>query len=544
MVAKGWCLVLVIVSVVSGNEAATPPQWPDCYFVSGVLRLPYAEINEPFAGYLEAKKNRSRVDYYDLVQTFQIGGDGAKNFGQSYKVAPMTTEEFVNVRRCFLVNGTESNVVTPQAMLPDLTGFQMIGYKTVNEKNCSIWQNVTKIGQKKNVYTFYQTIDSRDPVRYEMIGYDSLLGSHYDKYYVDYNVFKACQSLPDEDFHVPANLTCGGFPGPGDEGHCLAMNPIREYIHHSDTNCHVDSVFHSFKEGHGKSYKDGEEHTRRKHLFHNNLRFIHSKNRESLGFSLAVNHLADRSEDEMRMMRGRQRSTGYNGALPFDRSQYDEKDVPDHIDWRLRGAVTPVKDQAVCGSCWSFGTTGVVEGAHFLKTGELVRLSQQELIDCSWGEGNNACDGGEDFRAYQWILKHGLASEETYGPYLGQDGLCHMKGLNSTAFMKSYVNVTSGDLSALRLAIAKQGPVSVGIDASHRSFSFYANGVYYEPDCGSKLEQLDHAVLAVGYGILNEEPFWLIKNSWSTYWGNDGYVLMSQKDNNCGVATAATLVIM
>lgn len=81
----------------------------------------------------------------------------------------------------------------------------MIGYKTVNEKNCSIWQNVTKIGQKKNVYTFYQTIDSRDPVRYEMIGYDSLLGSHYDKYYVDYNVFKACQSLPDEDFHVPAS---------------------------------------------------------------------------------------------------------------------------------------------------------------------------------------------------------------------------------------------------------------------------------------------------------------------------------------------------
>jgi C1A family cysteine protease len=261
---------------------------------------------------------------------------------------------------------------------------------------------------------------------------------------------------------------------------------------------------------------------------------------------MAINHLADRTEDELRVLRGRLFTEGYNGGNPFPEYEDAEiKDLPETIDWRLYGAVTPVKDQSVCGSCWSFGTIGTVEGAYFLKSGKLVRLSQQALIDCSWGEGNNGCDGGEDFRSYQWMLKHGgIPSADTYGPYLGVDGYCHAQNVTMEAKITGYVNVTSGDLNALKMAIVKEGPVSVGIDASHKSLSFYANGVYYEPDCGNKEDQLDHAVLAVGYGTLNGEPYWLVKNSWSTYWGNDGYVLMSQKDNNCGVATAATYVTM
>ena len=171
------------------------------------------------------------------------------------------------------------------------------------------------------------------------------------------------------------------------------------------------------------------------------IRYIESQNRRGLSYSLGVNHLADRKDTELVALRGFHRSPGYNGADAFDDS-LTTKRVPDSLDWRLygmrvqcspglvlvtctytfvfKGAVTPVKDQAVCGSCWSFGTTGTVEGAHFLKTGELIRLSQQALMDCSWGEGNNACDGGEDFRAYQWIMKHGLPSEREYGPYLAQ----------------------------------------------------------------------------------------------------------------------------
>ncbi|KFU93794.1 Digestive cysteine proteinase 2, partial [Chaetura pelagica] len=209
------------------------------------------------------------------------------------------------------------------------------------------------------------------------------------------------------------------------------------------------------------------------------------------------------------------------------------------------GAVPPVKDQAVCGSCWSFATTGAMEGALFLKTGVLTPLSQQVLIDCSWGFGNFACDGGEEWRAYEWIKKHGgIASTESYGSYKGQNGLCHYNQSEMLAKITGYVNVTSGNITAVKAAIYKHGPVAVSIDASHRTFSFYSNGIYYEPKCANTPGMLDHAVLAVGYGVLQGETYWLIKNSWSTYWGNDGYILMAMKDNNCGVATEATYPIL
>lgn len=202
-------------------------------------------------------------------------------------------------------------------------------------------------------------------------------------------------------------------------------------------------------------------------------------------------------------------------------------------------------DQSVCGSCWSFGTVGTLEGAYYLKTGNLVRLSQQALIDCSWGFGNNGCDGGEDFRVYQWMKKHGgIPTEDEYGPYLGQDGFCHINNTSMVAPIVDYVNVTANNVDAMKLALFKHGPVSVAIDASQRTFSFYSDGVYYEPNCKNDMDGLDHAVLAIGYGELNGQFYWLIKNSWSSYWGLQGFVLMSAKDNNCGVMTAATYVIM
>lgn len=173
------------------------------------------------------------------------------------------------------------------------------------------------------------------------------------------------------------------------------------------------------------------------------------------------------------------------GGKPFvtNITRKDMNDLPDQHDWRLFGAVTQVKDQSVCGSCWSFGTIGAIEGAYFLKNGgNLVRLSQQALIDCSWGYGNNGCDGGEDFRAYQWMQKlGGVPTEEEYGGYLGQDGYCHVNNVTLVAPITGWVNVTSGDANALKIAMLKNGPISVAIDASVRTFSFYSHGVYFEP---------------------------------------------------------------
>uniref|UniRef100_A0A8C0GRC7 Peptidase C1A papain C-terminal domain-containing protein n=1 Tax=Chelonoidis abingdonii TaxID=106734 RepID=A0A8C0GRC7_CHEAB len=242
----------------------------------------------------------------------------------------------------------------------------------------------------------------------------------------------------------------------------------------------------------------------------------------------------------MAVLRGRLKSGAPNNGQPFPSERYTGLILPEILDWRLYGAVTPVKDQAMCGSCWTFATTGAMEGALFLKTGVITPLSQQVLIDCSWGFGNYGCDGGEEWSAYEWIKKHGgIASTDSYGPYKGQVSA----EVPLVGKIKGYVNVTSGNITALKAAIYKNGPVAVSIDASRRSFSFYSNGIYYEPKC-NKRGDLDHAVLAVGYGVLQGELYWLVKNSWSTYWGNNGYILMSMKDNNCGVATDASYPIL
>lgn len=265
-----------------------------------------------------------------------------------------------------------------------------------------------------------------------------------------------------------------------------SFNPAAEFVH-PHLSDHIDSEFDRFKGKHRKTYDEPEQHEVRKNLFKQNLRFIHSKNRAGLGFSLAVNHLADRTEDELHVLRGFRSSKppGGNGGKPFPSDLLTSKDhLPDQWDWRILGAVTPVKDQSVCGSCWSFGTIGHMESAYFLKNGgNLVQLSQQALIDCSWEFGNNGCDGGEDYRAYQWIMKMGgVPTEEEYGGYLGQDGYCHVKNVSVVAPITGYVNVTSGSENAFKVALFKKGPLSVAIDASRRTFTFYSHGVFYDPD--------------------------------------------------------------
>lgn len=540
-----FLVVLVTSSYCSVLPTPSKPVFSDLYFVQGVILLPYAEIKEPFTAYYDLANKRSRVDYYgDLQQTYQRQDAGT--YGVSYKIAYMPGSDPTSPERtCFQVNGTKTAPISVQTIVPDLTNFIYVGKELcpqeTEEEFCEKWLFNNTIGTKENKYTMYITRTSDDqaiPVFYEMMGYDSLLSSHYDKYQISYYGYTV-SPIPESTFEVGRNLTCRSFPGPGLRQSMHLISPIEEFIGHDET--HMTHAFSQFKDKYSKKYDDDKEHAHRQHIFRQNFRYINSKNRAGLSFSLDVNHFTDFTDQEMKRSKGRLYSPGYNGGLAFHKNDYKD-DLPASIDWRLLGAVTPVKDQAICGSCWSFGTVGTLEGAYFIKNKHLRKFSQQQLVDCSWNFQNNGCDGGEDFRAYQYILKYGLGTEDEYGPYLGVDGQCH--AVNPTFTMTGYVNVTSGDEEALRMAIANHGPISVSIDASHKSLSFYSNGVYFEPDCMSKSEQLDHSVLAVGYGELNGEKYWLVKNSWSTYWGNDGYVLMSQKDNNCGVATAPTYVIL
>ncbi|KAI7798783.1 hypothetical protein IRJ41_015825 [Triplophysa rosa] len=522
----------------------TVPDFGKTYHVKGVISLPYAEIKEPFEAWYDLEGKKSRIDYYHgQVSTFQIGTD--LDYGALYKITPVTTETEINVMKCFQLNGTKDEPVLPQGALPDLRGFQFETIEYYAGALCEVWKNITVVGHKKSTYRLWVTRwEGNDspatPWHYEMMGFNTLLGSHFDKYLIDYSDYS-----PRTDpgiFKLPEGMTCGNFPGPGVEHHLLA-NPIQDLVYASPVG-HAHRMFGHFKEQYTRQYDSEEEHEEREHNFVHNVRYVHSMNRAGLSFSLSVNYLADRSEAELAVMRGSKGRRTPRKARPLP-ADIRSVAIPDSMDWRLYGAVTPVKDQAVCGSCWSFATTGTLEGALFLKTGTLVSLSQQMLVDCTWGFGNNGCDGGEEWRAFEWMMKHGgISSAENYGAYRGMNGLCHYDKSSLVAKVNSYTNVTSGDIVALKAAIFKFGPVAVSIDAAHRSFAFYTNGVYYEPACKNGTDDLDHAVLAVGYGVLEGEPYWLVKNSWSTYWGNDGYVLMSMKDNNCGVATDATYVTL
>nr|AAI08032.1 Cathepsin L, 1 b [Danio rerio] len=313
----------------------------------------------------------------------------------------------------------------------------------------------------------------------------------------------------------------------------------------------LDDHWNSWKSQHGKSYHEDVEVGRRM-IWEENLRKIEQHNFEySYGnhtFKMGMNQFGDMTNEEFR-----QAMNGYThdpnqtsqGPLFMEPSFFA---APQQVDWRQRGYVTPVKDQKQCGSCWSFSSTGALEGQLFRKTGKLISMSEQNLVDCSRPQGNQGCNGGLMDLAFQYVKENkGLDSEQSY-PYLARDDLpCRYDPRFNVAKITGFVDIPSGNELALMNAVAAVGPVSVAIDASHQSLQFYQSGIYYERACSSS--RLDHAVLVVGYGYQGADVagnrYWIVKNSWSDKWGDKGYIYMAKdKNNHCGVATKASYPLM
>jgi cathepsin L len=317
----------------------------------------------------------------------------------------------------------------------------------------------------------------------------------------------------------------------------------------------TDFSFHlwnKFKKSHGKTYLSEEHESYRFEIFRKNLDTIEKHNNEySMGlhtYTLGVNTFADWTFAEFKAALF---GTKYNATNSIKRASSGtfyrlpgNVKVPESVDWREQGAVTPVKNQGQCGSCWAFSTTGSLEGAHFRATGKLVSLSEQQLVDCSGKFHNQGCNGGLMDNAFEYIKENGGLDTENAYPYHAHQEKCHFNKKTVGATVSGFIDVKSGDEEALKEALATVGPVSVAIDVTEDKFMLYKEGIFVDDSCSSA--ELNHGVIAVGYGTNvtdsgKEQDYWIVKNSWSTSWGEGGYIRMARNLNNmCGIATAAS----
>ncbi|KAL0288280.1 UNVERIFIED_CONTAM: Thiol protease aleurain [Sesamum calycinum] len=333
--------------------------------------------------------------------------------------------------------------------------------------------------------------------------------------------------------------------------------------------------FARFAHRYGKRYENAEEIQRRFQVFSENLKMIRSHNKKGLSYTMGVNEFSDMTWtssvstgwEQLKTAPLPQEATtsslmspflNWNMILKWTKLDDDgtaetvqlffpllvaESNVLKLKDWRETGIVSPVKNQGHCGSCWTFSTTGALEAAYAQAFGKGISLSEQQLVDCAGAFNNFGCNGGLPSQAFEYIKYNGgLETEDAY-PYTGKNGLCKYSSENAAVQVVDSVNITLGAEDELRHAVAFVRPVSVAFEVVN-GFRAYKGGVYTSTKCGSSPMDVNHAVLAVGYGVENGIPYWLIKNSWGADWGDNGYFKMEMGKNMCGVATCASYPVV
>ncbi|KAH3758630.1 cathepsin L [Pelomyxa schiedti] len=297
-----------------------------------------------------------------------------------------------------------------------------------------------------------------------------------------------------------------------------------------------EGMFRQWMREYGKTYPQ-REFTHRLAVFTSNAKFVERHNSLGESWTVALNEFADLSNEEFRSMYlMKPRLVQSTGTYQPGAEQITA------IDWRKMGAVTDVKNQGQCGSCWSFGATAAHESCHQIygASHTLVSMSEQQLVDCAGiAYGDLGCRGGLPDNAYRYLIATGGQETEANYPYTAARGTCVVNSTKFVGRITSYKDIPSKSEADLQTAVLNVGPVSVGIDASGASFQLYKTGVYCPTRCSE--DTLDHAVTVVGQDTGSDGDYYIVKNSWGVTWGQKGYLWMcANKNNNCGIATNAS----
>jgi C1A family cysteine protease len=549
--------------------------------------------------YRDGKAKRSKIDTYEGVNVL-IAKDSVE-----YSIVPRLDKQL-----CMAANDDYDD--SDFHALPCLDGWEMGPPETVDDKEVDVWTFETQHQAKTVSYKFYYDSEQEQPVKLTMLGNDFLTHSHYDEYVIEYISYVPGRPESSE-FHLPE--VCDGVEPPsnnnnnnndneGDDDTTMMMRYARSHRHrmmsliphiHYGGDSPEYNAFLSSSHGSSRRLRSLKEYHTRKAIYMTNLQMINDHNAANRSYTMAVNKFADYSREEfVQLMLPNHNKNRYTNKenkktdqdvrhkhqLDYKPIITDPAKLPATVDWRGTGAeglVGGPKDQAACGSCWTFGATSAMESAWFMATGEAVSFSEQQIMDCSWGwvpekpGANEACDGGDPWAAIGWVVDNGSVARTADYPYKGQDAYCiYNNTSNSTADddddeykIKGYVRLEQGDENAVKEVLYTRGPLSVSIDASQPSFTFYSGGVYYDHNCMTGYDELDHAVTLVGYGAEHSgyanangyqdynanggstgNPYWLVRNSWSKAWGDGGYIKIAMENGGCGVATDAVFAVV
>eukprot|EP00210_Caulerpa_lentillifera_P008261 g7883.t1 len=415
----------------------------------------------------------------------------------------------------------------------DMQNWTYMGKCVYEGKACDAYQLTETFYERTAFYELYVDMTGA-PLYLSSIGQNYFTGAHFDEYIVQF--IKYIPGVPDPEVFKPPPECNGKFMA-DTKGHnmtplVLQMRALVPRV------IRGHSEYDEFAKKYNRIHPSPTEYKKRLDIYLRNKKHVEQHNRRNdIGYTLELNHFADWTDEEFISLKTgvREETPEVKDAIFANTELFvprTNEETPKAFTWAGTTADGVVKDQAICGSCWAFAAVQALEGQWTVATNQSVSFSEQQIVDCAWDYFNYACEGGFPALAMVYAIRAGGIMSESAYSYKGYDDYCQFDSTSTSAKFSNVGLVREDDIDGAKGALLKYGPLAVSIDAGHLDFRFYKSGVFTQPEC--KASRTNHAVALIGYGEEDGKQYWHIKNSWSTFWGDKGYIKVDMK-YDCGI---------